>query len=120
MAIRDKMRANAQSVLEPGETVQQVFGAQRTSGWMALISFWIIIIRSTYRVVVVTDRRILLCESGRITTTPVKKVINAVPRATRLGPPTGLWYKTAALGETIYVHKRFHKDIEAADAAIGA
>lgn len=120
MAIRDKMRANAEPFLQPGETIQAVFGAQTTSQWFALISYWIIIIRNAYRVVVVTDRRILVGRSGRVTTTPIKDIVHEVPRATRIGPASGLWYKTEALGERLYIHKRFHKDITEADAAIAS
>jgi Protein of unknown function (DUF2510) len=120
MAIRDTMRANAAPVLQPGETIQAVFGAQTTSQWFALISYWIIILRNAYRVVVVTDRRILVCKSGRFRTTPVNEVLHQLPRATRIGPAHGLWYSTDVLGERLYIAKRFHKDIEAADAALSA
>jgi hypothetical protein len=120
VAIRDKMRANAQPHLQPGETVQAVFGAQITSGWFALLSYWIIILRGAYRVVVVTDRRILVCRSGRMTTTPVNEVLQEFPRSTRIGPPTGLWYRCESLGVPLYIAKRFHKDVEAADALVGA
>ena len=120
MAIRDKMRTNAQPYLQPGETIQEVFGAQTTSGWFALISYWIIILSAAYRVVVVTDRRILVCKSGRMTTTPVKEVLHELPRTTRIGPATGLWYRCDALGERLYVAKRFHRDVNAADAIVTA
>ena len=120
MAIRDQMRANAQPFLQPGETVQAVFGAQTTSQWFALISYWIIIIRNAYRVIVVTDRRILVCKSGRFRTTPVNEVLYELPRSTRIGPASGLWYKTQSLGEQMFIAKRFHKYIEAADQGGGA
>jgi hypothetical protein len=119
MAIRDKMRANAAPFLQPGEEIQAVFGAQTTSQWFALISYWIIIFKNAYRVIVVTDRRIIVGRSGRVTTTPIKEVLREIPRATRIGPASGLWYKTEALGEKMYIHKRFHKDVAAADAALG-
>ena len=120
MAIRDKIRANAAHVLHPGEQIQAVIPAQITSGWMALISYWIIIIRGAYRVVIATDRRILVCKSGRMRMTPVNEVLREGPRATLIGPPSGLWYRTDALGERLYIHKRFHKDIREADALSGA
>jgi hypothetical protein len=120
MAIRDSLRANAQPLLQPGETIQAVFSAQTTSQWVALVSFWIIIFRDAYRAVIVTDRRIIVAKSGRLRTTPVNEVLRELPRATRIGPASGLWHKTEALGERLYVHKRFHKDIAAADAAVGA
>jgi hypothetical protein len=121
MAIRDKYRANAQPYLEPGEQVQEAFGAQTTSQYFALISYWIILLRNAYRVVVVTDRRILVCTAGRFQTAKVTGVELELPRATRIGPAHGLWYKTEALGpKPLYVHKRFHKDIAAADAQVDA
>ena len=115
MALRDKIRANAAHVLQPGETVQVVIPAQTTSQWFALLSYWIIILRNSYRVIVVTDRRILVCHSGRFRITPVKGVERELPRGTRIGPPSGLWYRCETLGERLYIAKRFHKDVLAAD-----
>jgi hypothetical protein len=114
------MRASAQPYLQQGESIQQVFGAQTKSQWFALISFWIIILSSAYRVIVVTDRRILVARSGRLTTTAVNEVLRELPRATRIGPAGGLWYKCDTLAERLYIAKRFHKDIEAADALAGS
>jgi PPOX class probable F420-dependent enzyme len=42
--------------------------------------------------------------------------LDEVPRYVQIGPPSGLWYKTEALGERMYIGKRFHKDIKNADA----
>ena len=120
MAIRDKMRANAQPFLQPGETVQAVFGAQTKSMWFAVLSIWIIVLSNAYRVVIATDRRILVCQTGRMSMTPVKAVLHEFPRSTRIGPAGGLWYKCETLGEPLYIAKRFHKDVEAADALAGA
>jgi hypothetical protein len=117
MAIRDKMSANAAPHLQPGETVQAVFGAQTHSQYFFLISAFVLLLFNSYRVVVATDRRILVCRSGRLSTTAVNEVLRELPRSTRIGPPSGLWWKTESLGERLYVHKRFHKDVNAADAA---
>lgn len=116
MAIRDKMRANAAHVLQPGENVQSVFGGQTVSPYFFLLSYWILLFNS-YRVVVVTDRRVLVCRSGRFRTTPVIEVLRELPRNTRIGPASGLWWRCETLGDRLFVHKRFHKDIDAADAA---
>jgi hypothetical protein len=118
MAIRDTLRTNAAHLLRPGEAVQVVFAAQTTSQWFALLSYWIIIIKNSYRVVVVTDQRIVVCRSGRFRVTPVNEVVNELPRTTRIGPAKGLWYQCETLGERLYIHKRFHKDIAEADALI--
>jgi hypothetical protein len=117
MAIRDKMRANAAHVLQDGETVQQVFSAQTTSAYWALLTYWLIIFKNAYRVVVVTDRRILVCHSGRLSMTKVKDVVRELPRSTQIGPASGLWHKCETLGERLYIHKRWHKDIAQADTA---
>lgn len=117
MAIRDTLRSNAAHVLQPGEVVQAIFPGQTTSQWFALISYWIIIFKNSYRVVVVTDRRILVCRSGRFRITPVKEVIREFPRHTKIGPASGLWYKCETLGERLYINKRFHKDVAAADSS---
>ena len=116
MALRDKLRANAAHLLQPGETIESIFCAQTTSQYFALISVWIIIFTNAYRVVVVTDRRILVCSSGRFTMTPVKEILRELPRQTKIGNPSGLWWRCDSLGERLYVHKRFHKDVNAADA----
>lgn len=120
MALRDKLRANAAHVLQPGENIQSVFCAQTTSQYFALISYWIILLSNAYRVVVVTDRRILVCSSGRLRMTPVKEVLRELPRNTRIGPPSGLWWRCETLGEKLYINKRFHKDVNAADGVTAA
>jgi hypothetical protein len=117
VAIRGKLRTNAAPLLAPGEQIQSVFPGQTTSQYFALISWWIILFKNAYRVVVVTDRRILVCRSGRMSMTPVKAIERELPRATRIGPPSGLWYRCESLGGKLYIHRRFFKDIEAADAA---
>jgi hypothetical protein len=120
MAIRDKLRSNAAHVLQPGETVQSIFTAQTASPYWALLSYWIVMFKNAYRVVVVTDRRILVCHSGRFRVTPVTSIVRELPRATKIGPAHGFWYRCDALGERLYIHKRFHKDVTAADAAVGS
>ncbi|MGD9793870.1 MAG: hypothetical protein AB7V43_10350 [Acidimicrobiia bacterium] len=119
MAIRDKLRNNVAPHLQPGEQVQAVFGAQTTSQYFALLSYWIIILKNSYRVVAVTDRRILVFRAGRLSTTKVTSLVGEYPRSTRIGPASGLWYKCDAFPERLYVHKRYHKDIAAADGTAG-
>lgn len=120
MAIRDQLRSNATHLLQPGESIQAVFCAQTTSQYYALLSTLIIILSDAYRVVVVTDKRILVCRSGRFRMTPVKHPVAELPRNTRIGPPRGLWWRCETLGELLYIHKRFHKDVTAADAVPAA
>jgi hypothetical protein len=115
MAIRDKIRKNAAPLLQEGETIQAVIPAQTVSPYMALISYWIIIFKNAYRVVIVTDRRILVCATPRFSMAKPTGVIRELPRQTAIGPASGLWYSTESLGEKLYIHKRFHSDIATAD-----
>ena len=45
-------------------------------------------------------------------------MVTELPRSTRLGPGTGVWHRVPAGGETLRVHRRFFKDLEAADSAL--
>jgi hypothetical protein len=42
-------------------------------------------------------------------------VVTELPRPTRLGPATGLWHRLPAGRENLRVHRRFFKEIQAAD-----
>ncbi|HEX2384197.1 MAG TPA: hypothetical protein VHI95_16250 [Acidimicrobiales bacterium] len=120
MALRDKLQQAVAPHLEPGETVQAIFGAQTKSQYFALISYWIILFSKAWRVVVATDRRIIVFQSGRGGLTKIEGVTAQTRRDTLIGPPKGLWYRVDRLGERLYVHKRFHKDIDTADAWVTA
>ncbi|MFH1329107.1 MAG: hypothetical protein ABIJ48_00390 [Actinomycetota bacterium] len=117
MSLRDRIAAGAAPFLEPGEMVQTAFVAQTASSWLVLLGFVPFLLLNKYRCVVVTDRCILVLESGKLASTKPKSVVRALPRSTRIGPPAGLWYVTGTLGENLRIHKRFHGDINTADAA---
>jgi len=120
IAMRDRISERAAPYLQPGEVIQDAFAGQAASPFWSLLSYWIIIIKNAYRAVVVTDRRIVVFQSSRWGYSNIKSVKRELPRATRLGPPQGtVWYKTEVLGELLYIHRRFFKDIEAADAKLG-
>jgi hypothetical protein len=120
LALRDKLRDRIQPYLEPGEEVHQVFLAQTgPSPYFALLSYWILLIAGGYRIVVVTDRAIIVLKAGKWRPAKPKSLLRRGPRQVRLGPVSGLWAKVL-LGESCWVHKRFHKDIEAADADLDA
>ncbi|HUR72979.1 MAG TPA: hypothetical protein VMZ00_01810 [Sporichthya sp.] len=125
MAIREKMRANAAPHLQPGENLQAVFGAQTWNQYalLPLVLFGVLpailvmAVVKPLRVVLVTDRRIVICQAGSLLATKIHGVVKESPRATALGEPTGLWWKCTTLGNTkMYVHKRFHTDVRKADA----
>jgi hypothetical protein len=121
MAIRDKIADKAAPFLEPGEQVQGVLAGQTASQYLIFLGLLPFLLTNRYRCVVATDRRLLLLDSGKMFTTTPKSVVRVLPRSTRIGPPTGaVWYVTSSLGETLRLHRRFFKDIEAIDALAGA
>ncbi len=113
--IRTKIMNNAAPHLQPGETAIAAFPTQTKPWWWLMIGVVPFMIFNKYRTVVVTDRRILVFNSGTWSTTKADELIREVPRSVRIGPAHGLWYHTDALGEPLNVHKRFHKDIALAD-----
>lgn len=120
MAIRDKMTTNMQPHLDEGETIQAIFGAQTVNQWWGVLTgFLLLLFVNQYMVVAVTDRRVLVGRSGRMTTTKVVEIERTFPRSTVIGPASGLWWKCESLGHRLFVHKRWHKDIEAADNVAG-
>jgi len=118
MKVRDKLDANAQKHLQQGETIQQVMRAQTTNEQVSVPAMCIDYFKHTYRVIVVTDRRIFVAMSGRFSMTPVNDIVHEAPRSTKLGPlpRKGRWHKCETLGNTLYINKYFFKDIQAADA----
>jgi hypothetical protein len=121
LAIRDSMQESAAAYLQPGETVQAVFGAQTASQWLAaLTGFFVFLGLNRYRIFVVTPQRILVLDAGKVSTARAKGMVMELPRATKLGPGEGLWHVIPAGEEKLRVHRRFFKDIEKADAQLAA
>jgi hypothetical protein len=117
--IRDKIIENSQKFLRADETVSAVIVGQKISGWWGLLSYlWVFWNR--YDAVVVTNQRILVLNCGKWTMGTPKEVLRELPRATRIGPPSGLWWKCTTLGEKLYINRRFHKDVVMADAMLPA
>lgn len=119
MALRDKLAANSYPYLEPGEQIHHIFSAQTGPNPMFsaltwLISFWI----KVY-IVVVTDRAIVLLSASMWRPTKPRGIYKRVTRHIVLGPVSGLWGKMNIEGERFWVHKRFHKDVLAADMQLG-
>ena len=116
LASREKIKENVQPLLEPGEQVQAVIPAQTKSGWLGAIGLIWLVIFSRYQPIVVTDRRILITDSGRWSQGNPKSIVSTVARSTQIGPPSGLWWKCDTLGTRLYINKRFHKDVTEADS----
>jgi hypothetical protein len=121
MALRDAMRDSAIPFLEPGESVQAVIGAQTASQYVAGIAgIFVFLGLNRYRILAVTPTRIVVLDAGKTNMKKARGVVTQLPRSTRLGPATGMWHKIPVNGETLRVHRRFYKDIEAADGVTTA
>jgi hypothetical protein len=115
MALRNKLADRSQPFLPPGSQIRHVYYCQTgPSPWFFLLTY-LIIFAIQFRIVVVTDEAIYVLRSSKFLIKP-KELVATLPRQTQLGPVSGLWAKTDLLGERHWVHKRFHKDVQAADA----
>jgi hypothetical protein len=111
------MRDSAAPYLQPGETVQAVFGAQTASQWLAaLTGIFVFLGLNRYRIFVVTPARVLVLDAGKVSMKKARGVVTELPRSTRLGPGAGLWHVIPAGQEKLRVHRRFFKDLETADS----
>jgi hypothetical protein len=116
MALRDSMRDSAAAFTRPDEQIQAVIGAQTASPMMLPLVGWIItMFINKYRIIAVTSQRILVLDAGKMSVKRARSIVTELPRSTRLGPPSGIWYKIQAGSEKLYVHRRFFKDINVAD-----
>jgi hypothetical protein len=123
MAVRDAMYAATEQFVEPGERIYQVIAAQTVSPmigpFFGLIGTVISIFVNRYRIIAVTDRRILVLDTGKWGMTKARAVVTELPRSTRLGPPVGLTTHTIQTPSgKLRVRRPFFKDIQAADSKI--
>jgi len=119
VALRDAMRNSSAQYLEPGETIEAVFGAQTVSQYLWLLTGGIIFLSmNRYRIVTVTSQRILVLDAGKLGMRQGKGAVTELPRATQLGPASGVWHVIPVNGERLHVHRRFFKEIRTADAAL--
>ena len=119
MALRDTIRASAQPFLAPGEQLQAVVPAQTHSQYLAALSGVLFFLSlNRYRILAVTTHRILILDAGKFGFKKAKAVASEAPRQTVLGPGSGVWHVVPLNGEKLRVHRRFFKDMAAADALI--
>jgi hypothetical protein len=117
-ALGENRRAQAQALLEPGEKIQALFGAQiGANPAFGLISIFIVMF-NRHVIIVATDRAVVIM-SARQRTVPTA-VTARLPRQTILGPVgTGLWSKLNLPDMRAYVQRGSYAQVEAADALAG-
>jgi len=109
--------------LPPGSEVRQAFIGQSAPNFGVIVItyltgltiFWI-----KYRCIAVTQDAIYVMESSKPSGGGrPQSLLGTLPRHTRLGPVSGTFGQLNLLGERLWVHKRFHDNIAAADAEAG-
>jgi hypothetical protein len=126
MAIRDSMRASAAQYLQPGEAVQVVISATTVdpnlAGYLFGIGAILFFSRNHFRIIAVTDQRVLVLDAGRgVTRTKARGMLTELARSTRLGPASGGTLAVIRVGgERLWVQRRYFKDIQAADGDMTA
>lgn len=113
------MRASAARYVRHDEQVHAVIGAQTRNPYLIVLAgAWYLLV-NRYRMIVVTSHRIAVLDCGKLGFKRPRAVLYEHDRDTRIGPATGkFWYKADLGDETLYVHRRFFKEIEKADFAV--
>lgn len=119
MALRDKLAQRVQPFLEPGEEARHVVLAQTGPHPLMILLLYVFAFWMRYRIIVVTDRAVVILRASVLRPAAPKELLQRLPRQTPLGAPlSGLFARTEIAGEKTYIHKRFHKDVAAADAEL--
>ncbi|WP_405993810.1 hypothetical protein [Streptomyces sp. NBC_00986] len=85
----------------------------------ALIGAVVAAALTTRRVVLATDRSVVVLEYGRFGGVKPTKVIARLPRDTAIGTLSGTWAQTELAGERLWVHKKWHGDAAAPAGRLG-
>jgi hypothetical protein len=115
MSLREKLHDGVQPFLDPGERVVTAFPAQTGPNpfWVGAFGVLLHLFGTKFRLVVVTDRSILLLRSGLFSATKPRELERRMPRE-QLTFDGKVWAKVVVGGERHWVHRRFKKDVEAA------
>jgi hypothetical protein len=118
MAIRHKLTQRAVPFLEPGEQIQAIFIAQSGAApYWSFLSTWFVLLVRGYVTVVATDRAIVVLRNGWLTSARPRSLQARLPRQP-MAEPSCLWARLELDGTRYWLHRRFYKDVRAANAAI--
>ena len=97
MDIHDKLRERSQPLLEPGEQIQSVFMAMTgPSPWLQTLLIYGLFAK--YKVVVITDRNIVLLKASFMGTSQPTAVLARLPREPLAKPEGRAWGKVTIGG----------------------
>jgi hypothetical protein len=138
---RERIIEAAAPLLKKGEVVAQVVRAtQGPNKWFGLLFAMavglgvgfvtppaavglVLVVWMTYarvyarRIILVTDRRILVIAGSRYRYVPTA-ILDELEVDTRLGPTTGLWMEIELAGRRLFVVPRTARELMAADAVL--
>lgn len=111
------MAIRAQQFVEPGERIERVVMARTgpSPWWSGIIGIGFLLGMTKYRLLVVTDRNVIVLSAGGLNGTLPKGMIRRLRRPTNFGPTSGLWAKVEVANEDLWVHKRFQSGLALAD-----
>ena len=118
MGARDTWRAAAGPYLRPGEEIQAVIPAEALFPNPVPVATVILMLRRASRLVIATNQRILIFR--RTNMGALGAPLGERSRDIATGPPHSIFvhYRTKALGDRLYIHRRWFNDVKAADAAL--
>lgn len=123
MATPKDLAERAAPLLPPGSQVRQAFICQTAPNFALFVINWatgLTIFWIRYRCVAVTPDAIYVLDGPRLWGgAKPTSIACTLPRHTRLGPVRGQWGELTLLGQRHWVKKRFHPEIDAADAEAG-
>jgi hypothetical protein len=120
MALREKLRTKAQPLLNPGETIEQIFPAQGGAHPLLVTSFGLVGLLLMakwlkFYVVARTDQSLILFGGGA--SGKPKNVIARLPLDTPIGPVKGIFFAPLTLDDRrVWVHRWFFPDARAASS----
>jgi hypothetical protein len=115
MAYRDRAVRRATPLLQPNEQLQHIFPAEAGAHPILARGFGLLgwLLFAEPRVIAVTDQAVVVFKANLNGTQP-KEVLARLPLGSLQGQPSGLWGKVQVDGKRMYVHRKFHKEVNAA------
>ncbi|GAC1535751.1 MAG: hypothetical protein NVS3B12_18050 [Acidimicrobiales bacterium] len=113
------MAARTERFIEPDERIEHVVMARTgpSPWWTGIVGIGFLLGLTKYRLLVVTDRNVIVLRAGGLNGTVPKEMIRRLRRPTNFGPTSGLWAKVHVANEDLWVHKRFQAGLAIADRA---
>jgi hypothetical protein len=120
--VKDLVERSA-PLLPPASEVRHAFICQAAPNFAFFVVNWATGLTMPwikYRCVSVTQDAIYLLDSPKLSGgAKPTSIIATLPRQTQLGPVSGRWGELTLLGQRHWVKRRFHSEIDAADAEAG-